>query len=414
MSSDQNFSDSIEPLLKWLNKHFNIHRFLWLAAIVIFIVAWNRGLALLYGMLALILGVLCLSYVYPYIFLRDVTISRKQKTVVKAGESLKIQYNVKTSRSLLNIEICEALPFNFTSGYFSYFIPVVSGEYRFNAMMPCEQRGLFMLDDLSIQSSYPFGVFRHTKSLKTDAASVLVLPKTFPIRCLPFSFTGMHSKGGNIEATTTGLHNEYSGLREYRYGDSMKHIHWASSARHQELVVKEYESFDRPNILIVLDQHASSDIGDLPNSTFEYAIQITASIIEYAIVNNMDVHVFGKGKVETRFSVTPGSLNSREYLEKLALLKSDGDVTYDQALGHALSEFYDINTLITFTNRSADIYDSITTVTNTKLNHIDIEMIDESFILPLGEYQLHNALQRGNRVTWSVCRLSNLEELFVC
>jgi len=407
-------SDSSGPLLTWLTQHFNIHRFLWLVAVIIFFIAWNRGLALLYGMLALILGVLCLSYIYPYLFLRDVAVSRKQKTVVEAGESFKIQYKVRTSRPLLNIEVCEALPFISTSDDFRYFIPVVSGEYRFNAMVPCEQRGLFKLSDLSIQSSYPFGIYSHNKYVETDAASVLVLPKTFPIQNLPFLFTGMQSKGGNIEATMSGLHNECSGLREYRYGDSMKHIHWACSARHQELIVKEYESFDRPTLLIVLDQHSDSDIGDLPDSTFEYAIQISASLIEYAIEHQIGVHVFGRGRIETRLSVMPGSFDSREHLEKLALVQSDGDVNYKQVLDHALSELDDVNTVVTFTNRSADIADSIANALDNRLYHIDIEMVDQSFIYPVRKYQLHKAQQRGNRLTCSVDRLSKLEELFIC
>ena len=43
-----------------------------------------------------------------------------------------------------------------------------------------------------------------------------------------------------------GIGQDYYGVREYVRGDSLRHIHWRSSARHGQLIVKEYQQEFRP------------------------------------------------------------------------------------------------------------------------------------------------------------------------
>lgn len=412
MSDGQNKLELFQPLLHWLKTHFNMHRFLWLLAFVLFLIAWNRGLALLYGIFALILGVLCLSYIYPTLFLRNISIKRKQKTVVKAGQKLKLEYTVKANRQILYMELCEQLPFNFSEPSFHYFLPVVTADYQFEVSVACELRGQFKLNDLSLESSYPFGIYSRRKAIETDDAFVMVLPKTFPIHQFTFALNSRQGREGDIQSSKSGFYNEFSGLREYRYGDSLKHIHWGSTARHQELMIKEYESYDRPTMLIVLDQHKASDVGELPETSFEYVIQITASIIEYAMENQIGVYVYGKGQHETRIHVMPGALGSREFLEKLAIAKADGDTDYNKVLAQALSEFENVNTVMTMTNRSAKISDKISSMIQSHYYHIDIDMVDESFINPMQKYPMATGKRKANKMTWSVSRTSELESLF--
>jgi hypothetical protein len=54
-------------------------------------------------------------------------------------------------------------------------------------------------------------------------------------------------------APRAGSGNELFGIREYRAGDSLRRIHWRSSARHGELVVREYEPPGVQTVKIVVD-----------------------------------------------------------------------------------------------------------------------------------------------------------------
>jgi uncharacterized protein (DUF58 family) len=50
-----------------------------------------------------------------------------------------------------------------------------------------------------------------------------------------------------------------AGLREYKPGDELRHVHWKASARRQRLVVKEYEGDSRPGLEVLLDLRCSQD-----------------------------------------------------------------------------------------------------------------------------------------------------------
>jgi len=412
MSGEKQENKSLNPLLEWLKSHFNLHRFLWIVVFVSSVIAWNRGLALLYGISALILAVLCLSYIYPTLFLRNISIKRKQGTVVSAGEHFKLEYTIEAGRQLLYMELCEQLPFNISEPSLHYFLPIVEASYQFEVDVECELRGEFELDALALESSYPFGIYSRQKKMKTNNTPIIVLPKTFRIHQFTFMLDSRQGRDGDIQSSKSGSCNEFSGLREYRYGDSLKNIHWASTARHQELMTKEYESYDRPTMLIVLDQNKKSDIGELPETTFEYAVQIVASIIEYAIENQIGVHVFGQGLQETRFSVMPGTLGSREFLEKLARIKADGETDYAKTVSQAVNEYEEVNTVMTLTNRSSEMTGKIEQLIKSHLYHIDIDMVDQSFIYPLQKYFMASGQRKANKVTWSVSRTTKLDELF--
>jgi uncharacterized protein (DUF58 family) len=56
-----------------------------------------------------------------------------------------------------------------------------------------------------------------------------------------------------MAAPRAGSGNELFGIREYRPGDSLRRIHWRSSARHGELVVREYEPPGVPTLTILVD-----------------------------------------------------------------------------------------------------------------------------------------------------------------
>jgi hypothetical protein len=70
-----------------------------------------------------------------------------------------------------------------------------------------------------------------------------------------------------LEATAAapraGSGNELFGIREYRPGDSLRRIHWRSSARHGELVVREYEPPGLQTLTILVDSSpATQEVAD--------------------------------------------------------------------------------------------------------------------------------------------------------
>lgn len=87
-----------------------------------------------------------------------------------------------------------------------------------------------------IVSSDPIGLFRSTRSC-ADAEVALVLPRFTSLVSQPQT----RELEASVAAPRAGSGTELFGVREYRPGDALRRIHWRSSARHGELVVREYE-----------------------------------------------------------------------------------------------------------------------------------------------------------------------------
>ena len=88
----------------------------------------------------------------------------------------------------------------------------------------------------TVGTSDPLGFFQGLRRCR-DAEVALVLPRFT-------SLAGSRQSReveASIAAPRAGSGNELFGVREYRPGDSLRRIHWRSSARHGELVVREYE-----------------------------------------------------------------------------------------------------------------------------------------------------------------------------
>lgn len=98
------------------------------------------------------------------------------------------------------------------------------------------RRGPVAARDWVLESSDLAGMFRSRRS-SPDAEVALVLPRFAALDRRPQT----RELEASVAAPRAGSGTELFGVREYRPGDSLRRIHWRSSARHGELVVREYE-----------------------------------------------------------------------------------------------------------------------------------------------------------------------------
>jgi uncharacterized protein (DUF58 family) len=110
------------------------------------------------------------------------------------------------------------------------------------------RRGPLGATGWTIGTSDPLGFFRGRR-VSPDSELALVLPR--------FVSLAGRRQARELEASSAapraGSGNELLGIREYRAGDSLRRIHWRSSARHGELVVREYEPPGLQRVAIFLD-----------------------------------------------------------------------------------------------------------------------------------------------------------------
>ena len=98
------------------------------------------------------------------------------------------------------------------------------------------RRGPLGARSLVIESSDPLGLFRSRRP-SPGAEIALVLPRFTSLTRRP----EVRELEASVAAPRAGSGTELFGVREYRPGDALRRIHWRSSARHGELVVREFE-----------------------------------------------------------------------------------------------------------------------------------------------------------------------------
>ena len=116
-----------------------------------------------------------------------------------------------------------------------------------------------------------------------------------------------------------GQSDEFLGLREYRPGDPLQHIHWPAFARSGIPIVREFEDVHRPRTALILDSILPIDAAAFKaTKAFEAAIEVVAAIaglagtsdglLEFLLVQDR-AHTFTSG---------PGHLQVKRLLEILA------------------------------------------------------------------------------------------------
>jgi uncharacterized protein (DUF58 family) len=103
--------------------------------------------------------------------------------------------------------------------------------------LEARQRGPLPLGMVTISSSYPLGLFR-TWSRVVFTHSELAYPTPAPPGPPPPTLAEGKHQSGSQQAGP----EDFRGLRNYRPGDSLRHVHWKALAREQGLLTKEFGS----------------------------------------------------------------------------------------------------------------------------------------------------------------------------
>jgi uncharacterized protein (DUF58 family) len=201
-----------------------------------------------------------------------------------------------------------------------FFVTYLKGgdAVRLDYTVLCDKRGLYQLPGPFVESAAPFGLFRRRQTL-IYAQAVLVYPEYYELAQFPLR------RPENVTFTAearVGPGTDIYGTREYRQGDSLRHIHWPSSARVQHLIVKEFEQVISSPITIMLDLQSSSLAGVGKQTTLEYSVKLAASVAYYATRAGHPVYLLGHSKTLT-FPRTALAWN--ELLELLAQVAADGE-----------------------------------------------------------------------------------------
>jgi uncharacterized protein (DUF58 family) len=138
-------------------------------------------------------------------------------------------------------------------------------------------RGRYRLDGAELLIADPFGLAQSRIGLER-ADQLLVYPRVYQLEGL---FTDGGTPGGDrgraLLHRTAGY--DLHSIREHQQGESLRRVHWRSTARRRRLMVKELQDTPRDEACVVLDGEAAAVRGESPDTTFDVQVRAAASLL---------------------------------------------------------------------------------------------------------------------------------------
>jgi uncharacterized protein (DUF58 family) len=217
---------------------------------------------------------------------------------------------------------------------------------------PLLRRGLYDWGPVRITTSDPFGIFKRVRYLG-GKQQLLVYP---PVVDLPhFQAPPANLPGeGRFRRRTYYVTPNASGVRQYAPGDGFNRIHWKSTARTGELMVKTFELDPASDIWVVLDLEKRVHAGEGDESTEEYGVRVAASVARHYLNNNRPVGFISFGKDLRIIEPERGQQQLTRVLDKLATAAAVGDAPLGNLLLEEQRRFGRHTTLVIVTSATDD------------------------------------------------------------
>ena len=303
----------------------------WLALLVVGVgmAAWNTGAPQLYLLALLLASSLVVGALLPHFNIRGVQVYRSLPREAVEGDEIEMQLALSRTGWLARylLQVRDRLPFS-PEGRAAIMILRLGRTQALQCPIRCERRGIHRIGPLTLSSDYPLGLLRAEVDVPDSEAEICVVPQTFELQGMPlFGHSGFPTDGHQIGPAARG-YDQFAAIRDYRQGDSLRHIHWRASARRGEWVVKEYEQLENAELLLVLNACTSDNLGDGRESCFEYSVRIAASIARFAIENGHRVGLFCQGSQLYWLAPDRGEPHYRHLLQLLAAVEADSTRPY--------------------------------------------------------------------------------------
>ena len=276
-------------------------------ALLIGLAAIPTGNNLLFLLLGAVLGFITVSGWISEQMVRDVGIQRRVPHGATAGQPARITYELTNPKRRLP---CFALDVGEAGSPARAFVANVQPGrtviVRAEGTWP--HRGVYALDTVTLATSFPFGLFRKERDLEIPG-EVIVWPRADRRVSDPRPAGGRPRQGTLTPFGAAGTRGEYRGLRDYRSGDDPRDVHWRSTARRGNPVVREYERDAAEALWICLE------LRTLDDEQNETSIEVAASLAAAALRRGQP---FGLATPDVRVAPGAGPAQFERVLDALA------------------------------------------------------------------------------------------------
>jgi uncharacterized protein (DUF58 family) len=182
-------------------------------------------------------------------------------------------------------------------------------------------RGRYAFSDVRAVLDDPFGLERVEQPIPGDG-TLLVYPRLVDLERM---FTeGIEAHQGRRLAMWRPAGFDLHSVREYQQGESLRKVHWPTTARRGELMVKDFDDAARDEVAVILDAAATPVVGIAPDSSFEAQVRAAGSILQAHLrAGRRSVLVVNDTRRSVQEVHSPGA-EWRNAYELLAAVEPDG------------------------------------------------------------------------------------------
>jgi len=234
-------------------------------------------------------------------------------------------------------------------GHHAGYVASMGGRKRIDwrVRTNCTRRGRFYLGPVTATIGDPLGIYTRTIPLASQR-EILVLPQILPIKQFNLFPGSMPGRGRGSQRSLQVTTNAVT-VREYVPGDALSRIHWPTSARTGQLMVKEFDLDPTIDVWIVLDLDERFQAGHGNESTEEYAVTIAATLANYFLYNDLSLGLIVNDGHDGVLPIDRGVRQLDRALETLAIASANGSPPLAETLNLHETKFMRNSAMIIIT-----------------------------------------------------------------
>ena len=261
----------------------------------------SNPLMLVFSMMA---GAFVMNGWLTFTYLKGVTVERTLPERVMAGEPFSIEVAIENNKGWLSAWMMTVK--DHVSGRSTNLAPEVAfirvppGEkQRGHYQLILADRGQYEFGPVFVDTRFPLGLVERGLNLEV-AARLRVYPRLGRLQPDWKRKLQNATEQTSSQIAQGGIFaDEFHRLREYRPGDDVRSIHWRTSARRNELMVREHRDSRDRSLLILLDTWWRTVSHEQVHEDFEHALSFAATICVDAARNSRESRITLAVKSET-------------------------------------------------------------------------------------------------------------------
>jgi uncharacterized protein (DUF58 family) len=294
---------------------------LW-GGVALLVVARLLGIAELYVFGAVALGIVAIATLYVRLTRLDLQVDRSvHPSHVHAGQLSRVEVRIRNVRRNATPVLRLRDPVSGTAGA-ELLVPPLDERAASTATyrLPTDRRGLVKVGPLRVVVGDPLGLAQ-ASAIGAPEVEVTVYPEVDDIRPVPFT-TGTDPLAGTLHPHALGrVGDDFYALRPYVVGDDLRRIHWPSTARHDELLVRQQEQPWQGRTTVLLDVRRGTHDAE----SFEAAVSAAASIVTANGARRDLVRLCTTDGADSGYGA--GGVHTQALLEHLAVIEPSGSAS---------------------------------------------------------------------------------------